>query len=203
MYKDPIPFRYKDPAAPDMPALIVIFRERPEKNEKASAEAGYDVFDSLLIAYVGPPGGARSNAACEIERKLPDGTVKVHPVHAKKYADLVKAYKEGNGELGVGTPLATLPGMDAGIYETLRARGVHSIETLAELSDAGAGQMMGFRELQAKAKRFLEAREKGAPLAKMESALKERDDEIANLKRQVSDLIERFSDDKPAKRKAA
>jgi hypothetical protein len=187
-------FRYKDPNMdPRHPGLSVRFREHEEKNDKASAESGFDTFDNVLVAYVAPVGQPKSEASCEIERKLPDGTVKVHPVHARKYAELVKLYKEGAGEGSVGTPLKLL-NLTPGTIATLRARGVHSVEMLADLADSAGGELMGFRGDREKAQQFLALRERNAPMVAVDALKEEHAKEIASLRRQLEEMNERFGE---------
>jgi hypothetical protein len=192
-------FRYKDPSMdPRQPGMSVRFREHEEKNEAASAASGYDTYDNVLVAYVAPVGQPKSEASCEIERRLPDGSVKPHPVHARKYADLVKLYKEGAGEGSIGTPLKLL-NLTPGTIASLKARGVHSVEMLADLSDSAGGEMMGFRGDREKAQQFLALREKNAPLVAVDALKEEHAKEIASLRRQIEEMNERFGEPEPRK----
>jgi len=187
-----VPFRYKDPNMdPRHPGMSVRFREHAEKNDPASLEQGFDVFDNVLVAYVAPVGMPKSEASCEIERKLPDGTVKPHPIHSKKYAELVKLYKEGAGEGSVGTPLSLL-NLPPGTIASLKARGIHTVEMLADLSDSAGGEMMGYRETREKAQQFLALREKNAPMIKLEAIEEKHRQETESLRRQIAELEERF-----------
>lgn len=193
-----VPFRYKDPNMdPRHPGLSVRFREHAEKNDKASAD-GVDVFDNVLVAYVAPIGMPKSEASCEIERKLPDGTILEHKVHSKKYADLVKMYKEGNDGGHIGTPLALL-NMSPGTIASLKARGIHTVEMLADMTDTGGGELMGFRTDRETAQKFLALREKNAPLVAVKALEEQHAKEIASLHRQLAEMNERFGSDEPRK----
>jgi hypothetical protein len=187
-------FRYKDPNMdPRHPGLSVRFREHEEKNDKASAESGFDTYDNVLVAYVAPVGQPKSEASCEVERKLPDGTVKVHAVNSRKYADLIKLYKEGAGEGSVGTPLKLL-NLTPGTIASLRARGIHSVEMLGDISDSGGAELMSFREYRDKAQQFLALREKNAPMVAVDALKEEHAKEIASLRRQLEEMNERFGE---------
>lgn len=199
MNLDPIPFLWTDPNTipGQVPSqLIVTFKEVAQKNEEETRKQGFDVFDNVLIAEVTAGGQqAKSTVIHEIERKLPSGEVKPNVFYSRKYASVLDQYKTGRKDIGTGTPLHFLEGMDAGRIATLKAQGVHFIETLAAVAESSStADVMGFREMVAKAKRFLELREKNAPMVKMDSELKERDAKIANLERQLSDLIQRFGE---------
>lgn len=181
-------FRWRDPAWPqNLPSLVVIFREEAHLNDEWTTGNGYKTYDNVLMALVSPPGQVKSTAACEIERRLPDGTLKPHPINSRKYADAVKLYKEGKGGGAAGTPLKEL-GLEPGLIATMRARGIHSIEMLAEMSDGAGDELMGFRTFREKAQKFMALREKEAPTKRLEMELKQRDDMIASLQRQLNDL---------------
>ncbi len=200
-----VPFLWTDPnpfpgQRPDQ--LIVIFRETAEKNTKETAEKGYDVFDNVLVAEVSAGGhGAKSSVVHEIERKSPDGTVKQHPVYSRKYAQIIQQFKEGRTDEGMGTPLHLLPKMDPARIATLKAQGIHFVETLATAGDSSAlGEMMGFREMRTNAQKFIELREKNAPMVKAEEIEKRLTAENENLRRQLEELAARFTASETPKR---
>ena len=194
-----VPFLWVDPnpfpgMRPDQ--LIVIFRESAQKNLKESLEKGYDVFDNVVIAEVSAGGhSAKSTVMQEMERRLPDGTMIKHPINSRKYAAIFQQFKEGRTEDGVGTPLNLLPKMDPARIATLKAQGIHFVETLATAADSSAlGEMMGFREMRANAQKFLDLREKNAPMVKAEEMEKRLTAENENLKRQLQELSDRFNE---------
>lgn len=189
MFDTPQMYRWKDPTLPPgAPALQVYFLEEPQVNQKVTAETGVQSYDNVLVAYVSPMGMAKSNVAKEIERTLPDGSVIVNHENAAKYAEQVKHYKAGIDSQATGTPLKDLIGMTPATQMNLRARGIHTIEMLADMPDAAGQDVMGFWELRDKAKKHLEAREKNAPTVRLESELAERDKTIASLQRQLDEL---------------
>ena len=195
MQNEPVPLMWRDPQAdPRSAPLVVFFKEQAQKNVAVSEKEGYDCFDNVLIAEVQPGAQAKSPVCIEIERKLPDGTLVVHKGNYNKYKIVVDDYKNGSEGLGVGTPLHFIPGMDAGRVASLKAQGVHWVESLAEMPESSAGELMGFHKLKQEARKFLDLREKNAPMVKMESELKERDAKIDNLERQLSELIARFGE---------
>ena len=59
----------------------------------------------------------------ECERKKPDGTVIKHPIYYRRYQTIIEQFKSGQTDIGVGTPLTMLPGMDAAKQATLKAGG--------------------------------------------------------------------------------
>ena len=194
---DSIPFLWTDPnphpgMQPDQ--LIIFFREAAQKDDASSRAAGYDIFDNVLMAEISAGGhGAKSTVVHECERKRPDGTIIKHPIYYKRYQTIIEQFKSGQTDNGVGTPLNLLPGMDAAKMATLKAAGVHFIETLATVPDSmQVANMMGFLELRGNAKKFIDLREKNAPMVKMEAVEKELRSENERLQRQMDELLARF-----------
>lgn len=201
-----VPFLWTDPAAPPGTVpdqLIVMFREAAVKDGESSRVAGYDIFDNVLMAEISAGGhGAKSTVVHECERKRADGTIVKHPVYYKRYQTIIEQFKSGQTDIGVGTPLTMLPGMDAGKQATLKAAGVHFIETLATVADSmQVSQMMGFGELRGNARKFIDLREKNAPMVKMEAVEKELRADNERLRRQMDELIARLGEpEEPARR---
>lgn len=204
-YEAPQMYRWKDPSLPpDAPALAVYFLEEPQVNAEATRERGIQTYDNVLTAYVAPMGMPKSNAAHEIERTLPDGTVKVNAFYAAKYGEQIKLYKAGHTSEALGTPLRDLIGMTPATAMNLKARGVHTVEMLAEMSDSGGEGTMGFWELRDRARKHIEARQKEAPTVRLEAELAERDKTIASLQRQMDEMRALLPEPEPErKRKAA
>lgn len=186
---EPTMFRWKDPSEPQhVPALTVEAKVLSLRNEEWTAQTGKPSFDSVLMFNVSAPGMVRSNAACEIERTLPDGTVKKNAANSYKYASVLEAYRKGAESGHLGTPLTELPGMDPGLMSNLKARGIHTVEMLSETSDSAIGDLMGLMGWIDRAKKHLTAIEKAAPGKHLEAELKKRDDAYADLSRQFEDL---------------
>lgn len=196
-------YRWKDPSLPpDAPALAVYFLEDAQVNETVTRETGVQTYDSVLVAYISPMGRPKSNAAHEIKRTFPDGTVKVNQLYANKYGEQLKAYEAGHSAEALGTPLKDLVGMSKATAMNLRARGISTIEMLADMTDNAGGDIMGFWELRDKAKKHIETREKNAPKVHLEMELAERDRLIASMQRQMDDL-KALIEDKGKTKKAA
>lgn len=182
-------YRWKDPALPPTaPALQVYFLQDPQVNAEATAETGVQTYDNVLVAVVSPMGMPRSNVHHEVERTLPDGTVKVNGFYAAKYGEQLKLYKSGTGSEATGTPLRDLIGMTAATIANLKARGIHTIEMLGDMPDAAGNETMGFWELREKARKHIELREKNAPMVRMEAIEAQHQKTVADMQRQIDDL---------------
>lgn len=202
---EPKIFRWKDPTEPtNIPAMTVIVEVLSIKNAEFTASTGKPSFDSVLMFKVAAPGMVRSDAACEIERTLPDGVKIVNGANSYKYASVLEAYRKGAGATHLGTPLTELPGMDPGLMNNLKARGIYTVETLAETSDSAIGDLMGLQGWIGKAKGHIAAIEKAAPAKHLEAELKKRDEAYASLEQRFNDLVKAIQDnggEVPAPRK--
>lgn len=188
-YEVPQMYRWKDPnLPPSAPALQVYFLQEPQVNHEVTRSTGVQTYDNVLVAYISPMGMPKSNAAHEIERTLPDGTVRTNAFYANKYAEQLALYKKGLGAESVGTPLRDLVGMTPATAMNLRARGIHTVEMLADMQDGAGSDMMGFWDLRDRARKHIAAREAEAPTKRLEAELAERDKEIASLRRQMEEL---------------
>lgn len=182
-------FSYKDPnAPPNAGGLLVRFVQESHQNKQLTDASGIATFDNVLIALVSCPGLTKTETASEIERIHPDGTVKQHSVYARKYAEQVKLYKAGATMAELGTPLREIPGITAAMIANMRARGIHTIEMLAEANEGGSADLMGFFDYREKARKYIGLREKEAPAKHLAAELLKRDDEIAALKRQIQEI---------------
>lgn len=201
-FEVPTMYSWKDPSAdPRTPALSIHFVHESVANAQFSA-GGVQHYDDVLMAYVAPMGMPKSNAACEIERTLPDGTVVVNAFNMAKYGAAVRLYKAGTSAEELGTPLRDLIGMTPALVMNLKAKGLHTVEMLADTADSMSGELMGFWEWRDKARKHIEAREKNAPTVRLEMELAQRDETIASMQRQLEELRALVEPAKPGKKAA-
>jgi predicted flap endonuclease-1-like 5' DNA nuclease len=197
-FETPQMYRWRDPAwPPHFPALNVHFVQDSQVNAEATARTGVQTYDNVLIAIVAPMGMPKSDVHAEVERVLPDGTVKVNHAVAMKYAEQLKLYKAGVSSEAAGTPLRDLIGMTAAMAMNLKARGIHTVEMLAEVQDAAGQDIMGFWEFRDRARKHIELREKNAPMVKIEAIEAAHKKETDALRKQIDDLTKIVSKKKP------
>lgn len=204
LYDTPQPYRWKDPSLPPgAPQLSVHFERHSQVNTAVTTATGKQSYDDVLIAVVAPMGMPKSNVHAEIERVLPDGTVIAHEHNMAKYGEQVRLYKAGTGAEAVGTPLRDLISITPATIMNLKARGLHTVEMLADTPDSMSGDMMGFWDWRDKARKHIEAREKNAPTVRLEMELAQRDETIGSLQRQLDELKALVDEKtKPAKKAA-
>lgn len=194
-------YRYKAPEDqhnPNIPALGIMFEEQSQQNEGATRASGFPVFDNVLVAKVFPMGNPKSDVIHEIERTLTDGTVVQNKFYSHKYSEQIKLHKAGNETVGGGTPLTELGGLNAAMIQTFKARGVHSIEALAEAAEAGLNDMMGFRKYTDMARAYLSRRAGDAPMVKLAQDKAELEAKYSALEARFNDLVERLGNPESA-----
>ncbi|TAH36537.1 MAG: hypothetical protein EYC62_02520 [Alphaproteobacteria bacterium] len=127
--------------------LVPMFYRRAVQDKLASEQQGRPIFREEDYIQIHIPGDKNTI----IDRKVRDDD-------RARWADQWKAYTENAAQPVEGTPLEQWPALSVSQIAELRAMHVPTVEVLAELSDQGLQRIgMGARELQAKAKAFLEA----------------------------------------------
>lgn len=165
-------------SGPNDEQLIVAFYPYSQLNKfKSNAEGKpvYETKDFVSIQHPGENLNVVKHEATEQEKR--------------RFARHWAAYQQGKNQVPDGVPLTLLFPSSPHIVETLRGYNIHIVEQLANLSAHGIGSVgMGCQEWVNGAKRYMERAEKGVNHHKFETALAEKDREIATMKRQIADL---------------
>jgi hypothetical protein len=171
---------------------IIYFFDKPEKDGKASLEAGRPVFANKVYIHKSTPG----DNLVAIERPLRDQDKQDFPREWAAYEQ-----KKETGRID-GTPLSEWPQMDRLQVAELNAINIHSVEQVANLSDSHASKIMGFNELRKKAQTYLryakdlvDAEKGSEEKAALKTQLEARDKEIAELKLRM-ELLEKMAQDR-------
>lgn len=139
---------------------------------------------------------------------------KVNDDHRHRWPQHYAAFKAGQKVAVEGTPVDEWPILTASKVAELKALNIFTVESLAELPDTGLAKMgMGARELQNKAKAYLEAAKGGAVTNRLVQENERMRLELDMLKQQIRDLgappmevpetVEVVKRGRPAKNKAA
>ncbi len=127
--------------------LVPMFYRRAVQDQRASEQQGRPIFREEDYIQIHIPGDKNTI----IDRKVRDED-------RHRWVEQWKAYTENAVQPIEGTPLEQWPALSVSQIAELRAMHVPTVEVLAALSDQGIQRIgMGARELQAKAKAFLEA----------------------------------------------
>lgn len=163
--------------------LLVKFYLHPKQNKTKSVEAGRPIYEDVEYVHIMVPGD-KDNI---VERPARDSDRQRFP---RQY----EAFKRGEGDALVGTPLAMWPAIARSQVEELAFFNVKTVEQLAALSDTQIQKFMGMRELRTKAKLWLDAAAGNAPIEKLQAEIEERDNVIATMQKQMADLQARLEE---------
>lgn len=166
--------------------LAVLFYKRAIKNASKSIEAGRPIFDEMDYIKILTPG-SRDTFESEATQQ-----------YQQRFAAQWTKYKANQTQEVSGTPLDQVPWLTLGQVAELHAVNVRSVESLVAMPDSLAQKFMGYHELKRRAQAFLGAAADAAPLLKMEEELKKRDEEIAELRRQMDLFMANQKSAKPA-----
>jgi len=160
--------------------LHVMFSLYPVKDELATEKEGRPVYvDAEFIQIIVP--GDKNNV---VKRPVRE---KDKRIFRKQY----EAFKAGTQDVTNGTPLKEWPGITRSEVEMLAYFKVQTVEALADLSDGAIQEIGPIRHLTERAKRYVADAKAAAPTEQMAAALKAKDLEMENLRRQMKELTER------------
>lgn len=165
------------------------FNWETSQNNFQTRAQGRPIFDTVLIMSVLSSGQQKSTFTKEVVRRFADGETPERRDEKAfaMYGDLISKFldDEGSQELG-GTPIEHWKEIDMAYAATLRALNIFTVEDMANLSDAGLTQVgMGARDLQRKAKEYIE---NSKDSAKLKNAYEELQEENRLLEAQVASL---------------
>ncbi len=159
--------------------LYVRFFTAPIQNKQKSAEAGRPIFEDKEMIQIMVPGSKDNIVVREIRKGHDDVRF------PKQWA----AFQNSEKEIVEGTPLAQWPIMSASQVEELKYFGIRTIEQLKEVPDSTAQNFMGLQTLKQKAADWLAYVEETKEVSVLQADLEERDEKIAALESQMSEMI--------------
>lgn len=175
-----------------------------------STETG--VFPVFYLDQV-PDQAATEREGCPKFREVEKVKVHIagdrHNVHVAKVTDLhrnrwpreYEAFKAGQEVPLEGTPLQEWPLLSATRIKELQVQNIRTVEDIAGLKDASLPALgLDGRKLQQQAIAWLEQAKDAAHATQLAAELSKRDDEIALLKHQLSELNAVIEDMKQPKR---
>lgn len=176
---DPALFAVGSPNAPQPgdDKLFVKFYMGYVENPVKSEEMGRMFYDDVEFVRIMTPGD-RNNI---IDRP-------VRPSDKIRFSRQYMHYKETGGKVVEGTPLEEWPLVSRAMVENLKLEGFVTVEQLAGARDDVCLKFPGLMELKKRAGHYLELAKGNAPLTKLESELKERDNTIDTLRNQLTEL---------------
>lgn len=158
----------------DEKGIFPRFYLRPVENKVKSKEAGRPIFEDTEYVEVIIAGDKNNKPH-----------YKVNETHINRWPEQYKKFKEGMEQVPDGQRLEEWAVLTASRVKELRAVGIHTVEQLADLNEAGIqGLGMGGRELVDKAKKLVDGK-----------------DELAELREEVAKLKKELAAKKPTRKK--
>lgn len=168
--------------------LLVKFYHKPVPDANRTQEEGRPIFKEVVYIDIRQPGSRTGGVA----RPVRQTDIARFPEHYKRF--LARQDQEAYD----GTPLSEWPGLTRAQVEEMKFFNVHTVEQLANMSDANSGNFMGLQNLKAKAKAYLEAAKNNAAAEALLAAEKKN----AELEERLAALTARLDaiDEMPKKR---
>lgn len=158
-------------------SLLVKFFTKAVKDEAQSNTEGRPVFRDKTYIEIRMPG----NRSDVVSRPATQRDIDRFPDHHE-------AFQKRTEDPMEGTPLAEWPQITRTQVEELAFFNVKTVEQLAQVSDAHGQSFRGFYALKEKAQKFIEASKTLVEAAQLKDELKQRDDEIGELKQMMKAL---------------
>lgn len=175
-------------------SVYVKFYVRPKENEAKSNEAGRPIYDDTEYVEIRTPG----NATNVVNRPVTD-------MDRRRFAQQYAAFKAGETEQTVGTPLAEAPWITRSQVEELAYLRIRTLEQLANVGDDVCTRIPGLFKLKQRAQAMAEAAAKQAPFTQMQAENEELRNNLESLKKTVAEQaaqIQNLMGEKAAQKEA-
>lgn len=176
----------RESGAPEhISAIAVGFGLMPIEDKSASDKAGHPVFVDREFFSARVPGDKNTHS-------LRLSTKKDRERFPRAYA----AFKQRDTVPIDGMPIEQWPQITRAQALTLRAAGVHTVESMAEVHDGNIEKLgQNARELRSKAKTYVALAKDTAEAQRLAADNERKDTEMTELRRQIADLAARLTDD--------
>jgi hypothetical protein len=158
--------------------LHVQFFHSALPDPEASASTGIRKFRDVEMVSIIVPGDKRNIVVREARQD-----------DKERFAKIYEAFKKDQDQTVQGFPLKEWSLVTRAMVEELKYLGFVTVEQVAGASDSIAGKYPGFRELQNRAKNWLESQASAAPLERLQAELKTRDEQLAAMQAQINELV--------------
>lgn len=167
-------------------------------DEEASERENRPIYVDREFVKIIIPGDKNTQVCRPIDLK---GTAQMPPDNVRWPAQY-QAFKNQQEQVFEGTPLEQWPPLSKSQVLMFKAANVHTVEQLVSVSDNNLVNLgMGARELQNKAKAFLESAKDGALVMQLQKMIDDQNVQIQALKNQMAGLGD-IEDKKPRGRPA-
>jgi hypothetical protein len=160
--------------------LFVQFFKDAVKNEFKSREAGRPVFEEFDFIRIITPGSRDT-----VVHRVADGSAM-----ALRFPIQWARYKQNLDQNVVGTPLSQVPWLSVAQVAEFNAVGCKTVEQLVGMPDNLSQKFMGHHQIKQRAQAYLDAAKDAAPMLKLQAELEKRDEQIAALQAQMTELVQ-------------
>lgn len=170
----------------DDSAIAVTFYMREVEDEEQTRIQGRVIKKNVEFCRMEFPGDNRSNW---------DQPVRERDKH--RFPQQYAAFKQGEGEMVIGTPLESWPLLTADHRIALKNLGFKTVEQVANVSDAAIGGMVHgngplLQNLREHAKKWLETQEAGAAERRLAEEVAKKDRELDVLRDQMRSMAQQL-----------
>jgi hypothetical protein len=170
----------------DDSGLFVEFYWREVKNEAKSLAEGRPIFESREYIKI-IAAGDKTKTWDRPVQKTHNGTT---PSDLDRFHRQWAAFQRQDEQVTEGTPLAEWPQITRSDAAMLKSHGIHTVETLAALSDANVTNILGGRSYREMAKSYLAKAKEGAGAAQLAIVNQNLQDQITALTNQIKGLTD-------------
>ena len=160
-------------------SVFVKFYIRPFQDEEKSAEEGRPIFKDKEYVEIRTPG----NETNIIKRPVTD-------MDKQRFRGAYAAFKAGDAEQIIGTPLTETPWITRSQVEELAYLRIRTLEQLANVGDDVCTRLPGMFKLKQRAQAALERAEKTAPFIAMQKENEDLRNKLAALEHALADQAE-------------
>jgi len=157
--------------------LLVKFTLQSTYMEQESITAGRPIYKDEETIQIMAPGS----------RDIFSGLVTEQ--YRQRFPRQYARFKAGTEQLQNGTPLSALVWMTPAQIAELNAVNCYTVEQLAGMPDSVAHKFMGAQALKQRAQKYLDIAKEQAPMLVLQAELEKRDEQLAQLQKQMTELI--------------
>ncbi len=188
---------FDQPSKNEKDMLLPMFYNKAIQDNIASEKEGRPIFREVPYIQIHIPGDKNTI----IDRK-------VRPEDKARWPNQWQAFESNAQQPVSGTPLEQWTALSVAQVAELKAMHIPTVEVLAELSEAGLQRIgMGARELQARAKAYIEAAKGNGSVEKIaaeNARLQDRIQDLADQNGRLEEIVKRLQQDmtqtKPVKK---
>jgi hypothetical protein len=188
--------------------FIVTFREDTEFMEYLSKQAGYPIYRTRIMTNMIAPGNTKTvwdhpTVGIRYEMAVDPESGEVHTTwevmdetengaipEPLRYPKAWNRFLRKSVASQDGTPIEEWGAITKSYAASLKAMNIHTVEALAALSDSNAQNIMGAIKYRDLAKAYLDERQKIRIVAKEQELRNRAEEEAADLRRQVKELVQ-------------